>query len=73
MGYAPLEVVKQTVVINWHDMSVMPETEGTYLVAFDDGAVETYPMSEQDLKTRVIQDGYSRGVLWALPITAPKT
>ncbi len=72
MDHAPLEMMKQTVVIEWHDMKTMPSEEGTYLVAFDDGAVETYPMSERDLKTGNIQDGYSRGVLWALPLTAPK-
>ena len=40
MDYAPLEMMKQTVVIEWHDMNTMPSEEGTYLVAFDDGAVE---------------------------------
>lgn len=63
--------VKQTVAIEWHDVAIMPQEEGTYLVAFDDGTVETYPIGYENIRTGIIQDGYTRGVLWALPIYAP--
>lgn len=73
MGGEQMAIMRQTITIEWNSMETMPKEEGTYLVAFDDGYVETYPMSEQDLRTGIIQDGYSRGVLWAFPIMAPKT
>jgi len=63
--------IKQQITIEWHDLSVMPEEEGTYLVAFDDGSVETYPMSYDDIRTGIIQDGYARGILWAHKIYGP--
>ena len=43
----------------------MPREEGSYLVAFDDGAVETYPMSIRDITLGEIRDGYSIGLYWA--------
>lgn len=48
----------QTVTIAWHPVEVgsMPKSEGDYLVAFDDGAVETYPMSHQDIKRGEVRD-----------------
>jgi len=49
----------------------MPRQEGTYLVAFDDGAVETYPMSEQDIKRGVVTDGQSHGLYWAEGLPSP--
>jgi len=71
MGYKTMACIKQAVVIEWHDIAVMPKDEGTYLVAFDDGTVETYPIGYENIRTGIIQDGYTRGVLWALPIYAP--
>jgi hypothetical protein len=61
----------QQVVIEWHSVEMMPKEEGTYLVAFSDGTVETYPISERDIQTGVIQDGYARGLFWAENITGP--
>ena len=63
----------QTVTITWHaiDHENMPSEEGTYLVVFDDGAVETYPMSERDIVSADIRDGYSKALLWAECIKSP--
>lgn len=61
----------QQVVIQWWSVETMPKEEGTYLVAFSDGSVETYPISERDIQTGVIQDGYTRGLFWAENITGP--
>lgn len=63
----------QTVTITWHAVEHhnMPREEGTYLVAFDDGAVETYPMSERDIESADIRDGYSKALLWAECIKSP--
>jgi len=63
--------VTQEVIIEWRTLDVMPKSEGTYLVAFSDGTVETYPISERDIKTGVIQDGYTRGIYWAENIEGP--
>ena len=41
----------------------MPRNEGNYLVAFDDGAVETFPMSDQDIKRGEVRDGQTHGLL----------
>lgn len=63
----------QSVEIEWHrvERDNMPREEGTYLVVFDDGAVETYPMSQRDIKTADIRDGYSKALLWAECIKSP--
>ena len=63
----------QTVTIDWRpvEQGRMPRQEGTYLVAFDDGAVETYPMSEQDIKRGVVTDGQSHGLYWAEGLPSP--
>ena len=71
MGHAVMATIKQTVTIEWHDVALMPQDEGTYLVAFDDGSVETYPIGSDNIQSGIIQDGYTRGVLWAHPIYAP--
>lgn len=71
MANALMDSVKQTVTIHWQDMSVMPKEEGTYLVAFDDGTVETYPIGYNDIQTGVIQDGYCRGIFWAETFKGP--
>lgn len=63
----------QTVTIDWHpvEQGSMPRNEGSYLVAFDDGAVETYPMSDQDIKRGEVRDGQTHGLLWAAGIPSP--
>lgn len=49
----------------------MPEDEGTYLVAFSDGTVESFPMDTDDLLTGQIRAGAARGEYWANPIPHP--
>ena len=63
----------QTVTIEWHPVAVgsMPKQEGNYLVAFNDGAVETFPMSDQDIKRGEVKDGQTHGLLWAEGIPSP--
>jgi len=63
----------QTVTIEWHPVQrgTMPREEGSYLVAFDDGAVETYPMSFNDITAGEIRDGYTHGLYWADCIPSP--
>ena len=63
----------QTVVIDWTPIEAgsMPREAGTYLVAFNDGAVETYPFTDDDIHAGVVRDGYAIGVLWAYSITSP--
>ena len=63
----------QTVTIEWHPVAVgsMPKQEGNYIVAFNDGAVETFPMSDQDIKRGEVRDGKSHGLLWAESIPSP--
>ncbi len=63
--------MNQTVVIEWKTLDDMPEIEGNYLVAFDDGTVETFPISYREMVTGVIQDGNVRGILWANNIGHP--
>jgi len=53
-------------------MALPPDEEGTYLVAFDDGTVETYPMSERDIQTATVTDGYSKGIYWAYTFKGPQ-
>lgn len=65
------QAVTQHVTIYWQSVKTMPKSEGTYLVAFSDGSVETYPISIRDIQTGVIQDGYARGVYWANNIQGP--
>jgi len=63
----------QTVTIDWRpvEQGSMPRNEGSYLVAFNDGAVETYPMSDNDIKRGVITDGSSHGLYWAEGLPSP--
>tara|TARA_B100000424_G_C22575182_1_gene324028 strand:- start:89 stop:298 length:210 start_codon:yes stop_codon:yes gene_type:complete len=67
-----MDQLKQTVTIVWREMADMPLDEGTYLVAFDDGTVETYPVSYENIRTGIIRDGRIRGVLWAKLFNAPQ-
>ncbi len=64
--------VTQTVTINWQSLDKMPRSEGTYLVAFSDGAVETYPITQMDIKRGVIRDGYVEGIYWANNLEGPQ-
>ena len=63
----------QTVTIDWRpvEQGNMPRYEGNYPVAFDDGAVETYPMSDQDIKRGEVRDGQTHGLYWAEGIPSP--
>lgn len=61
----------QQVTIEWSEFDVMPARAGEYLVAFSDGTVETYPISDADIQRKAVRDGYTRGILWAQPIPAP--
>ena len=65
--------MKQQVVIYWYPVAQgdMPSDEGTYLVAFNDGTVESYPMDSDDLVSGEIRAGEYRGVYWAEPIPHP--
>jgi hypothetical protein len=49
----------------------MPEEEGTYLVAFSDGTVESYPMDSDDIVTGTIRAGAAKGLYWAESIPHP--
>jgi len=63
----------QTVHIKWHpiDFGTMPEEEGTYLVAWSDGTVESYPMDSRDITDGEIRSGSIVGVYWAEGIPHP--
>lgn len=65
--------MRQVAVINWNEVQAgnMPDTEGTYLVAFSDGTVESYPMDSDDLVAGIIRAGEARGVYWAQSIPHP--
>jgi hypothetical protein len=63
----------QTVHIKWHPITfgTMPEEEGTYLVAWSDGTVESYPMDHRDITDGEIKSGGVVGVYWAEGIPHP--
>lgn len=63
----------QTITIEWRPIrrNEMPRKPGTYLVVFDDGAVESYPMSDRDLHQAEVRDGHTHGLFWADPIPTP--
>jgi len=65
--------MEQSVTICWYPVSVgdMPDCEGTYLVAFDDGSVESYPMDQDELISGSIRAGRTSGVYWAESIPHP--
>jgi hypothetical protein len=65
--------MKQAVNIYWNliEAGGMPNESGTYLVAFDDGTVESYPMEDDDIVTGQIRAGRTRGVYWSEPIPHP--
>lgn len=65
--------MKQTISIEWHPIQFgdMPDNEGTYLVAWSDGTVESYPFSPSELQDGEVKSGRTRGVYWAEPISHP--
>ena len=65
--------MRQIAVIEWKNIEpgAMPKDAGTFLVAFDDGTVESYPMDSQDLKAGQIRAGAACGTYWANPIPHP--
>lgn len=67
--------MRQIAVIDWKAISTgeMPNEEGTYLVAFDDGTVESFPMDTDDLVSGQIRAGAARGEYWANPIPHPNS
>jgi len=54
-------------LIQWYPVAFgeMPDAEGTYLVAFSDGSVESYPMDEKDIQDGEIRCGSAVGEWWA--------
>lgn len=63
----------QTVTIRWKPVAFgeMPREAGTYLVAFSDGTVESYPMDDVDIGDGEIRAGTEKGVYWAHSIPHP--
>lgn len=59
--------VKQIITIDWYPIAFgeMPDAEGTYLVAFSDGTVESYPMDHRDIKDGEVRCGQCVGEFWA--------
>lgn len=59
--------MKQLIGIEWYPVAFgdMPADEGTYLVAFSDGSVESYPMDCRDIDTGQIRSGNTFGQFWA--------
>jgi hypothetical protein len=65
--------MRQAVNIHWNliEAGGMPSEAGTYLVAFDDETVESYPMDDDDIVSGQIRAGRVRGVYWAESIPHP--
>lgn len=63
----------QTVTITWTPVAFgqMPREAGTYLVAFTDGTVESYPMDDKDIGDGEIRAGAEKGLYWAHSIPHP--
>lgn len=63
----------QTVTIRWRPITFgeMPREAGTYLVAFSDGTVESYPMDDSDIGDGEIRAGAEKGLYWAHSIPHP--
>jgi len=67
-----MATIRQTVVIEWYSIAdEMPEVEGTYLVAFTDGSVETYPIEQDQINAGSVKDGNIHGVYWAKCLSSP--
>ena len=65
--------MNQTVSIKWYNIGLgdMPEEGGTYLVAWDDGTVESYPFDLRDIQSGTVTSGRVRGLYWARSIPHP--
>lgn len=65
--------MKQAITIDWNPIAFgeMPEEEGTYLVAWSDGTVESYPMDSRDINDGEVRSGQAKGVYWAHNIEHP--
>lgn len=65
--------MRQIVGIEWYkiEFGEMPDEEGTYLVAWDDGTVESYPMDERDINDGEVRSGSVKGLYWAKSIPHP--
>jgi hypothetical protein len=65
--------MEQTVTIRWNRVTFgeMPREAGTYLVAFSDGTVESYPMDDSDIGDGEIRAGAEKGQYWAYSIPHP--
>ena len=65
------KVPDQTVHIKWFTFDTPPKEPGTYLVAFEDYTVESYPISSDDILTGRVTDGRVIGVYWAHSFESP--
>lgn len=65
--------MNQTVTIDWFPVAYgeMPREEGTYLVAFSDNTVESYPIEQRDIQDGEIRVGSVHGQYWARGIPHP--
>lgn len=65
--------MRQQVTIQWYpiEFGEMPDDEGTFLVAWSDGTVESYPMDSHDIATGEIKSGTAKGIYWAESIQHP--
>ena len=70
---SPSVKYEQEVHIKWHPIEPgeMPSEAGTVLVAFSDGSVESYPISDEDISLGVIRCGHEVGQYWAYSIPHP--
>ena len=48
-----------------------PETPGTYLTAWSDGTVETYPIDQIQIQKTAIQSGPHQLTHWAANVAGP--
>jgi len=66
--------MQQLVSIQWYPVAYgeMPDVEGTYLVAFSDGTVESYPMDHKDIQDGEIHCGSAVGEWWAEGLPHPE-
>lgn len=70
---SPSIIFEQEVFLRWHPVAPgeMPPESGTVLVAFSDGSVESYPISDEDIDLGVIRCGHEVGQYWAYSIPHP--
>jgi hypothetical protein len=65
--------MEQLVKIKWHhiDAFTMPPVAGTYLVAWDDHTVESYPVCDKEIKAGKIRSGSATAQFWADSLLHP--